>query len=217
MLGILSDPNEFFRRRVSKPGILVPLLIVILTAVVAGVGAIPGAELTAQFVSDSAQAQGGEINESTAETVGAVSAFFGIAAAFGIVLIAWILYSVVFYLIARFAFDGTGSLKHTVSFTGWGFVPLLVEKIVGAVAAYYVFSGASLPESSQAAQDSFQELQNDPVFLVSGILGLALLLWSSAIWTAAMEQLHDLSRRDAMLTVGITVAIPFLSRVVGLL
>ncbi|WP_256566669.1 YIP1 family protein [Natrinema gelatinilyticum] len=208
---------SFFVDVSVTPGILIPLLIVVLTAIVAGVGAIPGAELTGQFVSDSAQAQGEQLNESTAETIGSVSAFFGIAIAFGVVLLAWILYSVVFYLIARFAFGGTGSIKHTFSFTGWGFIPLLVEKFSGAIAAYYVFSGVSLPKSTQAAQDAFRELQNDPILLGSGILGLVLLVWSGAIWTVAMEQLHDISRRNVMLTVGIPVTIAFLIRLVGLL
>lgn len=213
---ILTEPAEFFRSRVDNPGLLVPILIVLVTAIIAAVGVIPRAELTGQLASDAAQSQGQQLNESATDAVAAVSVVSGVFFGFIVVLVGWVLYSVVFYLLARFAFDGSGSLRNTFALTGWGYVPLIVKQIVNAAATYYVFSDASLPEGTDAAQSAFQELQNDPAMLGAGVLGLLLLAWSAVIWTAAMRQLHDLSRRDAILTVGIPVGIVFLSQAVGL-
>ncbi|WP_185715618.1 Yip1 family protein [Halocatena pleomorpha] len=214
---LLTDPPSFFRERVDNPGILIPTLIVIATGVIAAVGSAPVADLTSQLATEGLASQGQQLNESTVNAVGTFTSVFSTIFSFLSVLLGWIVYSIAFYLIARFAFGGSASLGNTFAFTGWGYIPMLIHQLISAAAAYYVYSGVTLPNATVAAQTTLQELQNDPVILAAGVIGLVLLVWSGVIWTAAMSQLHDVSRRNAIITVGIPVGIAFLRRASGLL
>lgn len=217
VLEVLSEPKSFFGHRVENPGLLIPTAIVLLAAIIAAAGTAPRAELTGQFVTSAAQSQGQQMDRSTTNAIGTLASTFGIVVGFLGVLLAWFVYSVVFYAIARFAFGGDGSLSDTVALTGWGYAPLLIHQVISAIAAYYVFAGASLPDDDQAARAAFQELQTDPALFIAGLIGVVLLAWSGWIWTAAIQKLHHLSRRNAIITVGVPVGIALLLRINGLL
>lgn len=215
VLEILSKPRSFFDEQVENPGLLIPTVIVLLAALIAAAGTAPQVELTGQFITSAAQSQGQQMNQSTADAIGTFSSVFGIVFGFLGVLVTWMIFSVVFYAIARFVFGGNGSLGDTFAFTGWGYIPLLVSQVISTIAAYYVYAGATLPDNNQAAQAAFQELQNDPALFIASIVGIVLLAWSGWIWTAGMEKLHDLSRRNAIITVGIPVGIALILRIVS--
>jgi hypothetical protein len=217
VLEILSQPRSFFDEQVENPSLLIPTVIVLLVALVAAVGTVPRVELSSQFITNAAQSQGQQMNQSTADAIGTFSSVFGIVFGFLGVLLAWVVYSVVFYAIARFVFGGDGSLGDTFAFTGWGYIPLLISQVLTAIAAYYVYAGATLPDNNQAAQAAFQELQNDPALFITGIVGIVLLAWSGWIWTAGMEKLHGLSRRNAIITVGIPVGIALILRITSVI
>lgn len=118
--------------------------------------------------------------------------------------------------IARLAFSGDGSFSSTLAFTGWWFVPAVLARLVSIAANYYVFGGRTPPSGEQAVQNLLSQLQSDPVIIVSGLIGIALLLWSGVLWTYAMEHLHGISRRKAVICVGIPLVIALLLRISGL-
>ncbi|KZN24836.1 hypothetical protein A4G99_10970 [Haladaptatus sp. R4] len=216
VLKLLTEPESFFRDRVENPGILIPTVIVLLVALVAAVGTVPRANISGQFASTAVQSQGQQMNQSMSNAIGGVASTVTIVFSFVGILLAWAVYSIAFYAIARFAFGGSGSLGDTFAFTGWGYVPLFIHQVIGAIAAYYVYSGVNLPSNDDAAMTAFQNLQSDPALFVAGIVGVVLLLWSGWIWTTGMEKLHDLSRRNAVITVGIPVGIAVILRISGL-
>ncbi|MFC7188728.1 Yip1 family protein [Halocatena marina] len=214
---LITDPNMFFRHRTESPNFLSPVGIVLLVAVLTSIAALPRADVASELATSMVQSQGQQVNQSVS---GVISAASNILAVFGAVLgtvITWGLYAIVFYLIARVAFDGNGSFTDTLALTGWGFVPAIFDKLVSIAAAYYVFGGETLPAGSHAAQNAFEQLQSDPVLLIAGGIGIGLLLWSGVLWVSAMEHLHNLSRIDAFITVCIPLVLGLLRRLNGLL
>lgn len=213
---VLTDPDSFFERRTEDPSWVVPIVLVLLTALLAAIAASPGAELAGEATSMALENQGQEANQSVQNIASAVTKVVGVGWAFVKTFAGWLLYGLVFYVIARFGFEGTGSFGNTLALTGWGYVPAVLNQVISAAAAYTVFGGASLPETTQAAQETLTELQSDPILLAASVIGLALLAWSGVIWTYAMSHLHDLSRRDAAITVGIPVALVMIMRINGI-
>ncbi|MFH5801525.1 Yip1 family protein [Haladaptatus sp. CMAA 1911] len=217
VLEILSKPRSFFDEQVENPGLLIPTLIVLLAALIAAAGTALQVNVSGQVVTNAVQSQGQQMNQSTADAIGTFTSIFGVIFGFLGVLFAWVVYSVVFYAIARFVFGGDGSLGNTFAFTGWGYIPLLVSQVISAIAAYYVYAGVTLPDNNQAANAALQELQNDPALFVTSLIGIVLLAWSGWIWTAGMEKLHGLSRRNAIITVGIPVVIALVLRILSVI
>ena len=213
----VTNPNSFFRHRAENPGLLVPFGIVLIAALLAA--AIPYLEpdITGQIFEEAAQQQGQQLNQSAAQTVSTAIGTLAIVISFVGAFISWILYTIVFYLIARFAFSGDGSFSGTLAFTGWGFVPTILGNVISVIATYYVFAGVTLPEDSEAAVEMVSQLQSDPALFVAGLISLVFLFWSGAIWTYAMRHLHDISLRNAAITVGIPVIIDVLLGLNGLL
>lgn len=213
---VLTDPDSFFEQQATDPSWLIPIVLVLLTSLLAAISASPGAELTGEITSMGIENQTNETNQSVQNILATGTKVLTVGLTFLQTLAGWLLYAVVFYAIAHLGFDGSGSFTDTLALTGWGYVPAVINQAIGVAAAYTVFGGVSLPESAQAAQETLTELQSDPILLASGIIGLALLAWSGVIWTYAMAKLHDLSRRDAAITVGIPVVLLMLLRLNGL-
>lgn len=213
---VLTDPDSFFERRVEDPSWFVPIVLVLLTALLAAIAASPEAELAGEAASMVLENQGQEANQSVQNVISTGAKVVGIGWAFIETFGGWLLYGLVFYVIARFGFEGTGSFGNTLALTGWGYVPAVINQAISVAAAYAVFGGASLPEGSMAAQETLAELRSDPILLAASVVGLALLAWSGVIWTYAMSHLHDLSRRDAAITVGIPVAFVLIMRINGI-
>ncbi|WP_254543562.1 Yip1 family protein [Halomarina pelagica] len=217
VLEIITNPDSAFRRRADEPGLLLPAGIVTVVAVLAVVGAYPVTELTKQIAASAIQDGGGGVDRGTASAISAAAGTVGLIGAFVGVYVQWALYAVAFYAIARVAFDGSGSLSDTFAGTGWGFVPAIVGTAVSAAASLYVYSGVTLPEGANAANQALARLQSDPALLVASAFGLLVLLWSGYIWTIAMQHVHGLSRRNAAIVVGIPVLVGVLTRLPGLL
>jgi hypothetical protein len=214
---LVTDPDSFFRRRAENPRLLVSFGIVLLAAILAAVTSYLQPNVIGQVFQQAAQQQGQQLNQSTvqafASAIGTLATIFSFIGTF----ISWIIYSIVFYLIARFAFSGDGSFGNTFAFTGWGFVPTVIGNLISVIATYYVFAGVTLPENAEAASEMLTQLQSDPALFVATLIGLVLLLWSGAIWMYAMGHLHDISLRNAAITVWIPVIIDILLGLGGIL
>lgn len=213
---VLTDPDSFFEQQVEDPSWLIPIVLVLSTALLAAIAASPVAELTGEVASMTVENQSPEVNQSVQNILPTVTKIFGVGMSFVKMLAGWLVYSLVFYAIAHFGFEGTGSFGDTFALTGWGYVPAVINQAISVAAVYTVFGGASLPESAPAAQEALTELQSDPILLAASLIGLALLAWSGVIWTYAMAHLHDLSRRNAAISVGIPVALVMLLRINGI-
>lgn len=213
---LVTDPDSFFRHRAENPRLLVAVGIVVLAAVLAAIAAVPYTSLLSASAATAFQSASPQINQSVAGAFGAVLSGISIVLTFLGIVIPWVLYAAVFYLIAHLAFGGNGSFVGTLALTGWGFVPTILAQIVNIIANYAVFGGETLPSRTKAAENTLASLQSDPVLLIASIVGIVLLIWSGVLWTYAMDHHHDLSRRNAAITVGIPVVIALVIKLPGL-
>src|SRR5699024_4570396 len=177
---------------------------------------VPYADLASGSAATAFQSTGPQINQSVAGAFGAVFSAILVVLAFVGIIIPWVLYAAVFYLIARLAFGGDGSFVGTLALTGWGFVPTVLAQLVMIAANYSVFGGETLPSGTEAAENALTALQADPVLSIASIVGIVLLIWSGVLWTYAMDHHHDLSRRNAAITVGVPVVIALVFKLLGL-
>ena len=199
---LLTNPNEFFRSRVERAGLLRPALVV---AVVGAIGALAGA-LYVQKVQASLPSE--------AQAVGPILLATTVLGGFLGSFVRWLVATVVFYLVSM-VFDAQGEFATLLSFVGWGFVPSILATAVSAVVAFLVFSSVTFPTDPQQIQAFTRELRTRPEFLVSSLLGVLFLLWSALLWVFAVKHGRDVTEREAVVTVAIPVAIGLVWRLFG--
>lgn len=210
---LFTDPETFFRRRSENPGLLRPLIIVFVAALVSAGSFI----LIFQTLS------------------GAAPGFLLIGIAVTMLLLfvsqffAWIVFTIVFYLIT-IAVDGDGSLGDTFKLTGWGFVPQILFGVISIITTYISLQSTEIPSFSQSIDPQnieqiseatrklgeFLTVVNDDLAILA-VLSVLFLLWQLVIWLFAVKHARDLTTRGAVISVGIPVGLYFLYQLYGLL
>ncbi|WP_255152488.1 YIP1 family protein [Halorarius halobius] len=203
MLDVLFNPDEFFERRSSEPGLVPPVGIMLVIGLVGAVGAVPSIQATFAALPEEAQAF---------SVVGYVAAAVG---AFVGPFVRWLLFAGAFYVISAVLYDPEGSFRDLFALVGWGFIPAIFGAVVSAVVAFVVFSGVTFPSDPQQIQAFVRELQNRPEFLVAALLGVVFLLWSALLWTFAVRHARGLEVREAAITVAVPVVVAALWRLNG--
>lgn len=202
---VLTNPDGFFERASDDPSLLWPGLVVLAVGLVSAVASLP----VIQAVQSAFPEQAAMIG-TFALVGGVVGGFLGTA-------VFWVLYTVLFHVIAVVGFGGEGSLSRLLSFVGWGFLPGIFSAAVGVVVNYVVFQTVTPPTNPEQVQPFVQSVRSQPEFLVAGIVGLVVLLWQGFIWTFAVSHSHDLDLRSAAITVGIPIGIQALWQLYNLL
>lgn len=200
----IDDPGGFFERELEEGGFARPVAIVTVLGVVNALGSIPAVEATFAALPEEAAAFA-PIGLASAIVGGFVGAF-----------VAWLLYSTVFLLFARVAFDGDGSFKRTLRATAWGLLPAIVASAASGVAAYYVFQSVTFPSDPTQFQGFAAAIQRRPAFLAAGVLGVFVQLAQGFVWTFGVERAQRIDLRDAAITVGVPVAVSILWSVYNL-
>jgi len=200
-LRVLLNPGRFFEARMQdEPSLKVPALIALVIGVIGAVSAALVANVTIAIMPSEMQAFG-------AIMIG----FVVIAAVIG-GLVTWVAYGIVFYLVSM-AFKGEGSLKRTLEFTGYGFLPQGFGGIIGIVFSYQLLSGLTLPAATSpeeivaVSENLTSMLTADPLAQTAGLVSILFLIWSANIWIFGMKYARSLSTRDAALVVGIPVGL----------
>lgn len=200
-LRVLLNPGRFFEARMQEePSLKVPALIALIIGVIGAVSAALAANMVIGILPAEAQA------------FGAIAVIFAVAAAVIGGFVTWIAFGIVFYLISM-AFKGRGSLKRTLEFVGYGFLPQVFGGIIGAFFSYQLITKITIPTATSPEQiAAFSEnlanaLIADPLAQISGIVGILFLIWSANIWIFGVKYARNLSTRDAALTVGIPVGL----------
>ncbi|MFC7236488.1 Yip1 family protein [Halosegnis marinus] len=206
MLDILFSPDRFFRERAGDPGLGGPVAVVAVVALLGAVAAYPAAEAVAAALPAEAQGFSGITIATTL-----IGAFVG-------PFVVWILFAAVFHGLSAFLYDAEGDFRDTLAFTGWGFVPAIVTAVVGIVVGFLVWGSVQFPDATdpQAVQQFTREIRQRPEFIVSGVVGLVVLLWRGMLWTFAMQHCRNIEFREALVTVGVPVGLLFLYRLSGL-
>lgn len=205
LVELLTNPDAFFRRRAAAPSLRGPVIVVFLVALVGIAGSLPLLRATTAAL------------PAGAGPVGAILIASSVIGGVVGVLVAWVGYAAAFHVISAVAFGADSSFRTTVTLTGWGFVPRILEGVIASGLAYIVFSGQSFPSDPLAAQRLVRTLQTDPLFVLAGWLSVVFLLWSAMLWTFAMRHGRDLTIKQAGITVAVPVAVRLSISVLSLL
>ena len=201
VLRVLLNPGRFFEERIqAEPSLKIPALIVLIIGLL---GAVSAALTTNMIIGMlPAEAQG-------------IGAFIMALAVAGAVIggfLSWIIYSGVFYLLSML-FKGEGTFTRTLEVTGYGLLPQVFGGAIAAIFSYQVISNLTIPTATNPEQIAevmealTTALVTDPLMQVAGLVGILFLVWSANIWIFGMKYARNLSTRDAVLTVGIPVAL----------
>ncbi|MFA5613399.1 MAG: YIP1 family protein [Methanoculleus sp.] len=201
LLRVLIDPGRFFEDRMQdEPGLKMPALIVLIYAIISAVAAALMVNVIIDILPAEAQA----------------FAVFGIAIAVVGALImgflTWIVVAAVLHIISML-FKGEGAFTRTLEFTGYAFLPQAIGGIIGAAFSYRIISGLTIPVVTDPEQiimvtEALAEMiAADPLTQIASLVGILFVLWSANILIFGMKHARNLSTRDAVLTVGIPVAL----------
>lgn len=208
-LDVLYDPGSFFDRGDEADSPLVPVVVALVVGAVGGLAVWLSVQQTAVLL---ARLQDGAGQQ--AGTFATVGGAVGVVVALVMPFVAWLVYAGLFHGIGVLL-GGEGSFWTTLVYTGWGLAPKLIGSAVNLGTTWVVLGSVQVPTDVTMA--SFQRYQqaigSHPANLVGTGVGVLVLLWSAFIWVSAVEHAIDLEREDAMIAVGIPVAIALVVRV----
>jgi hypothetical protein len=194
-LSVLTNPDGYFEGASDDPSLLAPALVVTAVGLVSAVASLPVFRTVQSALPPDAAG--------FANVVLAVSVVGGFLAVF----VFWVLYTVLFHVIATVGFDGGGSLSDLLAFVGWGYLPGILNAAVSGVVTYLVYQNVTPPSNPQQVRAFVQSVRNQPEFLVASVVGIAVLLWQGFVWTFAVHHSHDLDLRAAAITVAVPVGL----------
>ena len=201
LLRVLIDPGRFFEDRMQdEPGLKMPALIVLIYAIISAVAAA----LTVNVIIDilPAEAQAFAVFGIAIVVIGALIMGF----------LTWIIVAGILHIISML-FKGEGPFTRTLEFTGYSFLPQAIGGIVGADFSFQIISGLTIPVVTDPEQivmvtEALTEMiAANPLTQIAGLVGILFILWSANILIFGMKHARNLSTRDAVLTVGIPVAL----------
>jgi hypothetical protein len=206
ILDILIRPRAFFQNAIAeKESLKIPGLIVLTLGIISAVYAYLIGGLTGKMMAGLIPGM---------ESIIAISTVLG--ALFGI-FIFWGVWTGVFYIISSL-FKGKGTLKRSLEFIGYGFLPQIFGGLLTMIAAILYIPKVVVPEipagagqDPQLIQDAVKALMQDPAMMemtqIISIISIVFLLWSANIWIFGMKNARQLSERDSALCVGIPVVV----------
>lgn len=206
-LEVLYDPESFFERGEEAGTVAVPIAIMLFIGLTSGIGGWLSFQQQSELMARMGTGGGGA--ESFAAIGGAISVIVALVVPF----LSWLLYAGLFHGISALL-EGEGEFTTTMVYAGWGFLPGTLGAVVGLAANWIALQAVSLPSEIDPGtiQAYQQQVQNHPAMLVAFVVGIGLLLWSAYIWVAGVQYARDLDRTDAMITVGIPVALALVLR-----
>jgi hypothetical protein len=203
---VLIKPGGFFQDAIAeKESFNIPGLIVLALAIVSAAFAYLIGGLTGKMLAGLIPGM---------ESIIAIST---ILIALFQIFIFWGIWAGVFYLVSSL-FKGKGTLKRTLEFVGYGYLPQLFGAILTIIVALQYVPKVIVPQIASTAtqdpqliQEAVNALMHDPAMMemtqITSIISIVFLLWSANIWIFGMRNARQLSERDAALCVGIPVVV----------
>lgn len=199
---LLSNPESFFRERRSTLSLSRAVLVVVAIGALSAAAAYPTARATGRLVS------------ATAGLGGDVAVLVSLVTALVTVVVTWLLYAAVIHAISTLAYDGESTLRDSLAVTGWGYLPLALSAIPTAIASYLVYWDWTPPDGGQnAVQTSFQQLQSSPEMVASTLISVGLTLWAAMLWIHGIRIVGEVTLREAIVSVGVPVALGLIFQV----
>lgn len=203
---LLLNPRGFFEELIKEEvSLKIPLVIVLILGIISGSTAAAISGLTIQLL------------PSEAAAMGSVIMAFGVVGGIIGAFLMFLIWTVIFYGISAL-FKGQGTFKRTLQVVGYGVLPQIIGGLISTPIIYIYVSGISVPEVSDPAliQQVLLELMASPMMQLASLIGILFLLWSASIWIFGVQAARNLTQRDAIITVGVPVAIYLVYTVISL-
>ena len=203
MLQVLTDPNGFFKKKITEePEWKNPLIIMTLVAIVGAITTYTTLMGTLQSL------MGLDFLEGSGKIVVIiVMVIFSILA----VIFSWLIYTAIFYVISVI-FGGEGDFKRLMEFVSYGFIPSIVSSIISAYYTNKLFSNIDFANVDPLLIEDM--ILSDPTMKIASALGIIFTLWSANIWIFGLRYARNLSLRNAVITVGIPIGLSVLYTIV---
>lgn len=203
MLEVLTNPNSFFKRKIKEDiEWKTPLLIVGILAAISAISAY----IVTMTIMDILPAE--------------AAAFAGIGAAFAVIgaiigtLLAWLIYTVIFYIIS-IIFHGEGQFTRVAEFVSYGLIPNIPSSLISLYMTKNIFAEIDFTMTDQTMIQ--ESIMADPSMRIATILGLIFMLWSANIWVFGLMYSRNLSLKNAIMAVGIPIALYMLYTLANLI
>lgn len=200
---VLTDPKRFFEER--DLDLTLPAAIVVGIVVLRIASAVVEALLLTPRLTGRMGGPGGDA--AVASAIGGLIG--GVFTAVVGPLIAWVLFSGIFYGISEvLADEPTGDFTDVLAVTAWGFVPRLITV---AVALALAVVGVILvgPLGLSASLTSI-------VLLLAPLVGLGMTLWSAYVWGNGLAVVRTISPKQGYVTVAPIVLLGLLITVISI-
>ena len=201
MIEILTNPDKFFEAKMGEEvSLKIPALIVLIIGIISGIGAYFMGGLTAEMLSGTLPPE--------AQAFISFIAISGAIAAVIFSFIFWVVFAAIFFGIS-YLFKGEGKFKRTLEFVGYGYIPMIISGILGAILLYYIVSTVHIPVVTDPAKmtEAFEPLMKSPMMQLSYAIGILFMLWSANIWVFGLKHARNLSTKNALITVAVPVAV----------
>jgi hypothetical protein len=200
MIEILTNPDKFFEAKMEEEvSLKIPAIIVLIIGIISGIGAYFMGGLTAEMLSGTLPPE--------AQGFLSFIAISGAIAAVIFSLIFWVVFAAIFFGIS-YLFKGEGKFKRTLEFVGYGYIPMIISGIIGAMLLYNFVSTAQIPVVTDPAKmaEALEPLMKSPMMQLSSAISILFMLWSANIWVFGLKHGRNLTTKNAVITVAIPVA-----------
>ncbi len=200
--GVLTNPNSFFNEKMQEPiELKIPLLIVFVVALISGVS---GYIMTNAVLA----------NIPEASSFASIVAIGGAIGAFITIFVMWLIYTGIFHGISALL-GGQGSFKRSLEVVGYGYIPTILSSIIGIVGIQSL--AGNLQNINLEDSAAYAELvAADPVLQAVSVIGMIFMLWSANIWIFGMKHARSLTTKNAVITVGVPMALYLLYTIFNL-
>lgn len=192
---LFTNPDAFFSERTDSSGLVPPIAVVIITALLGAISGIPALQAIMTAVPE--------------RTASPIVYLISMASTFALILFFWVGFAVAFHAIS-FAFESEGRFLDTLVLVGWGYVPSAAYYVLATGINYYVFSNTTFPNDPTAISSFVRDLQNKPILIALGLLGIVFTLYRGYLWVFAVKHARNVNLREAAIIVGIPVGLKVL-------
>jgi len=172
MRHLFTNPDKFFSDKMESSELAPPIAVVVITAILGAISGIPALQAIMSAVPGRAASP--------------IVYLISMATTFGLILFFWVVFAVAFHAIS-FAFESEGRFLNTLVLVGWGYVPSAAYYVLSTGINYYVFSNTTFPDDPTAISSFVQGLQEDPILIALGMLGIVFTLYRAYLWIFAVK------------------------------
>jgi Uncharacterized protein conserved in archaea (DUF2143). len=208
ILDLLFVPDRFFREKEGDSGLISPILIIGIIGIFSAITAYFVTQVTFRAILPALPS--------------GTQQFMGIAAVFSVVggilgaYFLWLVATVIFFGLSV-VFKGTGGLRRSLEFIGFGFFPQIFGGLINIYLFYEFARTVEIPKITDPTliEQVTRSLMNNPYLELATLVGVVFLLWSASIWIFGLKYARNLENRDAAICVLVPVGIYILYTLLG--